>query len=144
MTARLWQATVGIANDVLVWGPFANTRLYRRVESGASIDAFQATDLVPLVTLTEDDAETILDGARALGWTSSALGHLRAQLAQPRMDEPTEFGAMVEATINDESDPSLFVRCMDETYLGKVWSARSGCRFAWSELVDPRPIGGDS
>ena len=61
----------------------------------------------------------------------------------PRMDEPDEFGAMVEAGTHVEGDSPRERRPLvrHQTSGTLQWSDEHGRTYAWSELVDPRPVG---
>ena len=60
----------------------------------------------------------------------------------PRMDEPDEFGAMVEAGTHVEGDSPRERRPLvrHQTSGTLQWSDEHGRAYAWSELVDPRPV----
>jgi hypothetical protein len=99
-----------------------------------------------MIEISEDDA-------RHLIWLTDGLGankhveirdRLRAQLAPPRMDEPSDFGAMVEASLLGRIR-LRFVRAPYHGTPGHDWVAEdSRSRSTWDALVDPRPIGGES
>lgn len=63
------------------------------------------------------------------------------QTAPPRMDEPG-WGEKVIAHTAGDPTRREFVRYGDLPYR---WSARDACDgFRWDDLLDPRPVGGDS
>ena len=59
-----------------------------------------------------------------------------------RMDEPDEFGAMVEAGTHVEGDSPRERRPLvrHQTSGTLQWSDEHGRTYAWSELVDPQPV----
>ena len=77
--------------------------------------------------------------------TARLLRHLRDAIRDqhpPRMDEPDEFGAMVEAGTQVEGDQPRERRPLvrHQTSGTLQWSDEHGRAYAWSELVDPRPV----
>lgn len=64
----------------------------------------------------------------------------------PRMDEPVEFGAMVEAGTHVEGDSPRERRPLVCWNVVGVypWTDDRGHVYRWSELVDPRPVGDES
>jgi hypothetical protein len=145
VTAQLWQATVRGVGGVVVTGPDEDGD-YRRVDvaSGYWHKAKDVVEPVPLVTLTEDDARALLTATVRNRNAAHALDRLSAQLKPPRMSEPTEFGAMVEASLSGRIRLH-FVRAPYHGTPGHDWVAEdSRSRCKWNALVDPRPIGGAS
>jgi hypothetical protein len=154
VSARLWRGCAGPKRDQVVYGPIPDGRpidkwLWLDPNStdgvvGCTDD--DVSDLVPLVTLTEDDAQSLLTMLLNAGHAGhSAVKRLGAQFAPPRMDEPTEFGAMVEAGLIDTGDTSDRMRFVRLVSAHKFhWRCEHGAEFMWSSLHDPLPIGGDS
>ena len=77
-------------------------------------------------------------GMRLLRW----LADETERQHPPRMDEPDEFGAMVEAGTQVKGDsPRERRRLVKHTTCGAfLWSDDRGRTYAWSELIDPRPV----
>jgi hypothetical protein len=159
VTVRLWRGCAGPKRDQIVYGPIPDGRsidkwLWLDPDSfdgivGCTDD--DVSDLVPLVTLTEDDARVIakasLQIANPSAEVQAAYSRFCAQLAPPRMSEPTEFGAMVEASLKGDPERRAFVHCSASDHEGRTvdWhDSKHVVVYAWSGLVDPRPIGGDS
>jgi hypothetical protein len=147
MTARLWRATVRGVEDVIVGkGNELGDKDWHsmdKIELRFWHEREVVSDLVPLVTLTEDDARYLIsfatDKSAGLLDGDRTLREIRAQLTPPRMDEPTEFGAMVEAECRPEEPAERWVRVVD----GRWYNDR-GAFSRWHHLIDPRPIGGES
>jgi hypothetical protein len=124
------------SSERLVYG-LDDRGYYLDLATGAYFKASQVSDLVPLVTLTKDDARAVLTMTARSRAAAHALDRLSAQLEPPRMDEPTEFGAMVEATKPPSvPDRSLFMR----VNAPNCWHCEEGGFFQWHELLDPRPV----
>jgi hypothetical protein len=64
----------------------------------------------------------------------------------PRMEEPVEFGAMVEAGTRGEGDSPRERRPLVCWNVVGVyhWTDDRGHVYRWSELIDPRPVGDES
>jgi hypothetical protein len=150
MTTRLFRATVRGVEDVIV-GPEDHGERWSVTPIGSvwCHGPEQIHDLVPLVTLTEDDARRITDFAYDHGWGSAGLDRLRAQLAPPRMDEPTGRGAQVMASLKDDVCGkrrwTLFHSADDKH--DPLWVTNYGNTLAvmgWDDLSDPQPLKGNS
>lgn len=65
------------------------------------------------------------------------------QFNTPPLAEPTEFGTMVEATIDFGNGMDCYrgtwIRISDIVY-GKYWHSRVGHRVSWNELINPKLV----
>lgn len=113
----------------------------------------QVTEVTPLVVLDPRDSPVgdltsllrdVRDG-RDPAWKEESLTWIASewekQTAPHRMAEPG-WGEKVIAHTAGDPTRREFVRYGDLPYR---WSARDACDgFRWDDLLDPRPVGGDS